>query len=161
MNNGVEKKRITQEDCDIARFFMKRGKKIKDISEMLGVDASTVSKMKAGDFRLDQYLEIRKENNRKQAEKKALAQQKMMVIDLVPKAETPEMLAGQMQMDLKPAKPEAEAPEMSDQTKMMRFIAGQIDKVTTMNAVGMDALRIQIDRLNDTLCMILRAVRKE
>ncbi|MBO7663610.1 MAG: hypothetical protein J6U01_09590 [Clostridia bacterium] len=111
--NGVGTKRhpVTQEDCDIARFFTRRGMKLKEIAKMLNVDSSTVSKMKAGDFRLEQYLEIRKESNRKSAEKKA--------------AETVQ-LAGQMEMNLKP---ETETPEMSEQTKMMRFQAHLADRI--------------------------------
>ena len=111
MNNGVGRKKITQEDCDIVRFFTRRGMKMKDIGKMLGLDASTICKIKAGDFRLEQYLEIRKESNRKSAEKKA--------------AETVQ-LAGQMEMNLKP---EAETPEMSEQTKMMRFQAHLADRI--------------------------------
>ena len=115
--NGVEKKRhrITQEDCDIARFFTRRGMKMNEIAKMLKVDASTVSKMKAGDFRLEQYLEIRKESNRKEAIKKT-AEASLMQLD------------GQMEMNLKP-EAEAEAKEMSDQTKMMRFQAHLADRI--------------------------------
>ena len=120
--NGVETKRhpVTQEDCNIARFFTKRGMKIKDIATMLNVDASTISKIKSADFRLDQYLELRKESNRKTAENKAKKK-----IELLPAVLSMpgEQLAGQMQMDLKP-----ETPEMSDQTKMMRFQAHQVDR---------------------------------
>ena len=122
MNNGVGRKKITQEDCDIVRFFTRRGMKLKEIAKMLNVDSSTVSKMKAGDFRLEQYLEIRKESNRKAAEKRA------------EKSENPQMtvmpslmqLAGQMEMNLKP---EPETPEMSEQTKMMRFQAHLADRI--------------------------------
>ena len=121
--NGVETKRhpVTQEDCNIARFFTKRGMKIKDIAKMLNVDASTISKIKSADFRLDQYLELRKESNRKTAENKAKKK-----IELLPAVLSMpgEQLAGQMQMDLKP-----ETPEMSDQTKMMRFQAHQTDRI--------------------------------
>ena len=125
MNNGVERKKITQEDCDIARFFTRRGMKMKEIGKILGVDASTISKMKAGDFRLDQYLKIRKESNKKQTEKKTA------VIDLTPIETMPSVkqLAGQMEMDLKPAKAAAETPEMNDQTKMMRFQAHLADRI--------------------------------
>jgi hypothetical protein len=56
-----------------------------------------------------------------------------------------EQVQGQIEMDLTTTK-----AEMSEQVKMMRFIAGQVDK-----------LYMKLDRLNDTLSMILRAVRKE
>ena len=56
-----------------------------------------------------------------------------------------EQVAGQIAMDLTPEK-----PEMSDQTKMMRFQAAQVDK-----------LYMKLEKINDTLCQILRAIRKE
>lgn len=56
-----------------------------------------------------------------------------------------EQVPGQIEMDLTTTK-----PEMSEQVKMMRFIAGQVDK-----------LYMKLDKLNDTMSMILRAVRKE
>lgn len=119
---GTKKHRITQEDCDIARFFMRRGTKIKDIAKMLKVDASTVSKMKAGDFRLEQYLEIRKESNRKAAENREKKNQEIEV-ELRPSLM---QLAGQMEMNLNQA---PETPEMSEQTKMMRFQAHLADRI--------------------------------
>ena len=121
---GVKRHQITQEDCDIARFFTKRGMKMKEIAKILKVDASTISKMKAGDFRLNQYLEIRKESNRKTAEnraKKSLA----IEVDLRPQMQK-EQLVGQMEMNLKPV---TETPEMSEQTKMMRFQAHLTDRI--------------------------------
>ena len=57
-----------------------------------------------------------------------------------------QQVPGQIEMELVEAKP----AEMSDQVKMMRFIAGQVDK-----------LYMKLDKLNDTMSMILRAVRKE
>lgn len=127
--NGVGAKRhpVTQEDCDIARFFTRRGMKLKEIAKMLNVDSSTVSKMKAGDFRLEQYLEIRKESNRKSAEKKA--------------AETVQ-LAGQLEMNLKP---EPETPEMSEQTKMMRFQAHLADRIIKK----LDEILMELRRMQD------------
>ena len=60
--------------------------------------------------------------------------------------ETPaeEQVPGQICMELEPKQ------EMSEQTKLMRFQAAQVDK-----------LIMKLDRLNDTMSMILRAVRKE
>ena len=43
-----------------------------------------------------------------------------------------------------------EKPEMSDQAKMMRFIAAQVDK-----------LIMKLDQIYNVESMILRAVRKE
>ena len=124
MNNGVEKKttRITQEDCDCARFLMRKGYTIKSIASTLKCDASTVSKIKAADFRLETYLENRKVSNRKDAERKAARKQKAETET----APAEEQIPGQMVMDLTPAE---EKPEMSEAVKMKRFLAGQIGEI--------------------------------
>lgn len=138
--SGVEiiKTKVTQEDCDIARFFTKRGMKVKDIATMLKVDASTVSKIKAADFHLDRYLEQRKETNRKTKENKKkkefreeLLEQHRKDRDWIEEHSKPaeEQIAGQMKMDLKTEEPAEEKPEMSDMTKMMRFQAHLADRI--------------------------------
>ena len=78
MNAATEVKRhkLTQEDCDIARFFTRRGMKLKEIGKIIGVDPSTVGKIQKADFRLETYLEQRKEMNRKTAENKARAEER-------------------------------------------------------------------------------------
>ena len=124
MNNGVEKKttRITQEDCDCARFLMRKGYSIKSIANTLKCDPSTVSKIKTADFRLEAYLENRKESNRKDAERKAARKQKAETET----APAEEQVPGQIEMDLTPAE---EKPEMSEAVKMKRFLAGQIGEI--------------------------------
>ena len=145
MNSGVEKKktRITQEDCDIARFFTRRGMKMKQIAEVLKVDSSTICKMKAADFQLDRYLENRKESNRKDAERKA-------ALKAAQEAEKPEpaedQVQGQIEMDLQAAEaklniPAEEKPEMSEQTKLMRFQAHQADRIVKKLDEILEALR--------------------
>ena len=126
MNNGVEKKttRITQEDCDCARFLMRKGYSIKSIANTLKCDPSTVSKIKTADFRLEAYLENRKESNRKDAERKAARKQKAETET----APAEEQVPGQIEMDLQPEKAE-EKPEMSEAVKMKRFLAGQIGEI--------------------------------
>lgn len=148
MNNGVGKKtRITQEDCDCARFLMRKGYSIKSIANTLKCDPSTVSKIKTADFRLEAYLENRKESNRKDAERKAARKQKAETET----APAEEQVPGQMVMDLKPEK--AEKPEMSDQTKMMRFLAGQIGEIVK----ALNGITEELRKLNNRM----QEMRKE
>ena len=131
--NGVERKEkvvITQEECDIARFLFRKGNKITTIAQTIGCNPSTVSKIKAAGFDLKTYLENRRESNRQTAENKKKAAEVPEVIDY-----TTAPIEGQMEMDLEAAQPEKK-PEMSDTTKMMRFIASQVDKLTeALNAI--------------------------
>ena len=62
------------------------------------------------------------------------------------KATAEDEVPGQIRMDLVPKEP----AEMPEQVKMMRFLAGQVDK-----------LALKLDHINDTMCQILRAMTGE
>lgn len=64
-------------------------------------------------------------------------------------AEEPEeeQVPGQIRMELGET---YSATEMSEQTKMMRFQAAQVEK-----------LLMKMDKLNDTMCQIIRVIRRE
>lgn len=48
-----------------------------------------------------------------------------------------------------------------NEQKMMRFLAGKFDVIEKSQALGVEMINMKLDKLNDTLSMILRAVRKE
>ena len=138
--SGVDKKRelITQESCDVARFLMRKGNSVRTIAQTLGCNPSTVSKIKTAGFDLQTYLENRKENNRQTAEKKKAAEEKPEVVDY-----TKAPIQGQMEMDLTPTAPE-EKPEMSEATKMKRFLAAQVDEIVK----ALNAITEELKKLN-------------
>ena len=126
------KKQITEQICKQARLMRKGGANQTEIGKLLGINPCTVSRMEKAEFDFAKYQELLKERRakeRKQPEPEAAEEQ----------------VPGQIEMDLTTTK-----AEMSEQVKMMRFIAGQVDK-----------LYMKLDKLNDTMSMILRAVRKE
>ena len=64
-----------------------------------------------------------------------------------------------MEMELTTA--EGQKSEMSDQTKLMRFQAGQVEKMITSLEEWANTLSMKLEKLNDTMSMILRCVRKD
>lgn len=138
--SGVDKKReqITQEKCDVAKFLFRNGNSMKVIAQTLRVNPSTVSKIKTAGFDLQTYLENRKASNRLTAEnKKKAAEEQPEVIDY-----TTAPIEGQMEMDLTP-EPEKK-PEMSDSTKMMRFLAGKVGEIVK----ALNAITEELKKLN-------------
>lgn len=138
--SGVDKKKepITQEKCDVAKFLFRNGNSMKVIAQTLRVNPSTVSKIKTAGFDLKTYLENRKASNRLTAEnKKKAAEEQPEVIDY-----TTAPIEGQMEMDLTP-EPEKK-PEMSDSTKMMRFLAGQVGEIVK----ALNAITVELKKLN-------------
>jgi len=116
----------------------------KQISAVFKVDESTVGKMiRCGTWENCEAFKKEKAEKQQQREKAKKTEDQT--------AEEQEV--GQIEMDLRSTKavinPEM-LPYEFDQTKLMRFQAAQVDK-----------LIVKIDRLNDTMSMILRAVRKE
>ena len=146
--SGVDKKKepITQEKCDVAKFLFRNGNSMKVIAQTLRVNPSTVSKIKAADFRLEAYLENRKESNRKDAERKAARKQKAETET----APAEEQVPGQIEMDLTPAE---EKPEMSEAVKMKRFLAGQIGEIVK----ALNGITEELKKLNDRM----QEMRKE
>lgn len=140
----AKKVQVTKMICEQARLMRKGGASQSQVAELLGVNPCTVSRIEKAGFDLATYNEnrrIRKEKEKRQAEE--------------PKAELP----GQIEMQLTPEEPEK--PELSDQVKMMRFQAHEADLIIrSIEETGV-MVRMMLDKLNDTMCMILRAVRKE
>ena len=142
-----ERTQITQELCDHVKILLAGGANLNKAAEITKTGHATISRIKAAGFSAEVY----RQNQLKRQEKPKVT----LVINH-------EELAGQMEMDLQAAE---EPKEMSDQTKMMRFQAGQADKIcekiTNQSVIINETLLVKLDRLNDTLCQILRAVRKE
>ncbi len=108
------------------------------IAAVIPCDPTTAARIiKGGSW--EGYCDYKKEKARKTAERKRKTAEEQ---------QEPGEIAGQIRMDLIPTEPEK--PEMTEQTKMMRFQAAQVDK-----------LIMKIDKLNDTMSMILRAIRRE
>lgn len=136
------------------------------IGKMCQRDASTVQRvLKGGSW--EGYCEVirqKGEKRKKQAEEK----QKVMLVydpsiaeeyrrEQEAKRAAEEQVPGQIEMELTPA----EKPEMSDQVKMMRFQAEMTAKITKAVEVSTVELLTKLDKLNDTMSMILRAIRRE
>lgn len=145
-----ERTQITQELCEHVKILLAGGANLNKAAEITGTGHATISRIKAAGFSAEVY----RQNQLKQKEKK----KPELVLTV-----NHEELAGQMKMDLQPA--EEPKAEMSDQTKLMRFQASQADKIcekiTNQSVIINETLLVKLDRINDTLCQILRAVRKE
>lgn len=158
----MKKVAITQDLCRMVELMLKGGAKQKEVGERLGISKATVSRIKTAGYDAEQYRKntterVEKEN---QAEVSIpLVPGKVLRVDQnangITVTETEEeQVPGQICMDLQPA--EEQKPEMSDQTKLMRFQASQVDKIIGQMMVNVDALLMKLDRLNDTMSMILR-----
>lgn len=130
---------IDKAAADLVLQMKERNPKLttEQIAAVMDFDATTAGRIiRCGSW--EAFCEWKAEKAKKERERnRATAEE----------PETEEQIPGQICMELEPEHDET-LGEM--QTKMMRFQAGQIDK-----------LIVKIDKLNDTLSMILRAVRKE
>ena len=133
----AKKTQITDQICKQVQLMRRGGANQTEIGKLLGINPCTVSRIESAGFSYEQYLENRRIAKEKEKKAKEQAEE--------PQAQE-EQVPGQIEMELVAAKP----AEMTDQVKLMRFQAGQIDKLV-----------LKLDHINDTLNMILRAVRKE
>ena len=140
MKEAKKKTQITDQICRQAQLMRKGGANQLQVAELLGINGSTVSRIEAAGFDLKTYQENRRVRKEKEEEKKRKEEQP-----------AEEQLAGQIEMQLDPEEEILDQkPEMSEQTKMMRFQAAQVDKII-----------MRLNQLNDTMNMVLRAVRQE
>lgn len=137
----MSKERLTidQALCDLVRYVLQGGANVKDAAKMTGASTATISRIRAAGYSADRYME-----NTKQRLKDERIQQRLEAQEM--KSLEPE-IPGQLKMEL-PA--EEQKPEMSEQAKRMRFEAAQVDKIYMM-----------LSRINDSLCQLVRAIRKE
>ena len=133
----AKKMQVTDQICKQVQLMRRGGANQTEIGKLLGINPCTVSRIESAGFSYEQYLENRR--IAKEKEKKAKEQ---------PQEQEPaeEQVPGQIEMELIAAKP----AEMTEQVKLMRFQAGQIDKLV-----------LKLDHINDTLNIILRVMRKE
>ena len=143
----MKKERIVIDEalCRMVELMLKGGANRKEIQERLGISNATISRIKTAGFDAKQY-----------AANKELRVKNEKAGTWVQEAEEAE---GQIQMEMPVDYTEAarmereittEKPEMSDQVKMMRFVAAQVDKVI-----------MKLDQIYNLESQILRAVRKE
>lgn len=131
----AKRSKITEQMCRQAQLMRRGGANQTMIAALLGVNACTISRMEAAGFDWKAYVE----NGKIRREREKNMQKE-------PEAETNEQVPGQIEMDLTT---EGKA-EMSEQTKLMRFQAAQVDK-----------LIMKMDQIYNVASMILRAIRKE
>ena len=141
---------IDQKMCRMVELMMKGGAPTSEIGEQLGISKATISRIKTAGFSAEQYEKNTYMRRINESAGKVLSEVK------IPDNEN---VQGQIQMEMPVDYTEAarmereittEKPEMSDQHKMMRFVASQVDKVV-----------MKLDQIYNMQSMILRAVRKE
>lgn len=130
----AKKVQVTEQICKQIQLMRKGGANQTEVGRLLSLSGPTISRIEKAGFSLEKYLENKRMEREKEQQAKAQAEEP-----------AEEQVPGQMEMDLKPKE-----PEMSEQVKMMRFIASQADK-----------LALKLDHINDTLGQILRAMRRE
>lgn len=147
-------KEVDRAMCDLVLNMKARNEKLTtaQIGAVLQCDATTAGRIiSCGSWEAycawkDEKARKEREKNRKAAEEQAEEPQR--------EPEVP----GQICMELEPKQ------EMSEQTKLMRFMAGNYDAIRKNQAelfAYCTDICMKMDTLNDTLHMILRAVRKE
>ena len=136
-----ERKEVTQQTCDDVKRMLEAGLKQKDAARILRLDPSTISKIKNAEYRLETYLENRREWNKKAKAGPADGPADGRRTEELKPEREPEV-PGQIRMELA-----EEKPEMSDHVKMMRFQAAQADRIV-----------MALSGIRDLLGQVLRAV---
>ena len=137
-------KQVDRELVELILQMKERNPKLttEQIGAVTNCDATTAGRIiKCGTW--EKYQEFKKEKAEKGRKREQARKAEPQ--------DAEEQVPGQITMQLDPEEEIVDQkPEMSEQVKMMRFQASQVDK-----------LALKLDHINDTLNMLLRAVRKE
>ena len=172
-----EKIEITQELCLHVKALLDGGLTQKQAAKFVKVSPATVSRISAAGFDVNKYnrdtYERRIMEKNRQADKevqeimKVIKQNGPLAVEKVEEKNggveittrvPEEQVPGQISMDLHPA--EEEKPEMSDQVKMMRFLAGKFKDTDDVIQITIGELILQVGKIYDMLGMIMRRMDK-
>ena len=136
-----ERAKIDQELCTHVKILLAGGATGLQAAKITNTSSGTVSRIKAAGFDYQKFMENTEkrrmaDNAVKQAEKKPEQMQVELVYD--------PGIAEEYRQE------QEQKAEMSEQTKMMRFQAAQVERIAQ-----------KLEKLNDTMNMILRCIRRE
>lgn len=131
---NAERTIIDQELCTKVKFMLAGGASNAEAAALLKTSSATVSRIKSAGFSAEQF---RVNNDRRRDEDREKRLKKLdEAIDEVRRADAADKpIDGQIMMDLKqPEEPKAETPATDNISKLIRFQAGQMQKV--LDALG-------------------------
>ncbi len=128
-----ERRPVDEKMCRQVQLLLGGGATGEEAAEIVGVSTGTISRIRKAGFDMETFRKNTEE--RKEREKKAAEEPQLrfpMNVEKVEETDTglkitarqPEEMLGQIAMDLQQAE---EKPEMSDQVKLIRFLAGRFD----------------------------------
>lgn len=138
-----EKTVINQELCDHIKALLGGGLTQKQAAKFAKISAATVSRIQAAGFSVITYNH--------NTEMRRVEEKKKAMDAVIPDEQAEEQVPGQISMEL-PEKPaEEEKPEMSDQTKMMRFLAGKFNELEQNQQICIGELILQVGKIQDSM----------
>lgn len=156
-----ERAKIDQDLCTHVRILLAGGATGEQAAKITNTSTGTVSRIKSAGFDYPTFLAQTQTRRIEEKNRKADA----TISQALDKVREAEQIPGQVKMELvydpniaeEYKKEQAQKAEMSDQTKMMRFQAHQVDLIRMMQ----QGIIGKLEHLNDTMNQILRAIRKE
>ena len=130
----------------------------KEAAEITGTSEGTISRIKKAGFDYDTFVKNTEARRKKMEE--AFDEMNRQFPEMAPQPEQLELqggvdyqvkvneeLPGQIGMDLQPEKP----AEMSDQVKLMRFLAGRFDLIEKSQALGVAMINENLVKINENM----------
>ena len=128
----------------------------KEVAEITGTSEGTISRIKKAGFDYEQFQKNTEARRKPVPEPKQEPEQLELQGGVDYQVKVNEELPGQIGMDLQPEK-----PEMSDQVKLMRFLAGRFDLIEKSDALGVAMINENLGKIYDALGQILRVIGPE
>lgn len=119
----------------------------KEVAEITGTSEGTISRIKRAGFDYEQFKKNTEARRKTVPEPKQEPEPLELQGGVDYQVRVNEELPGQIGMDLQPEKP----AEMSDQVKMMRFLAGRFDLIEKSQALGVAMINENLVKINENM----------
>ena len=157
--------------CNHARILIAGGANNELAAQMLGIGKSTVQKIRQAGFDVEKYQQMKQQEKQraaikaaKKAEEKKPEEWKRWTPPAICATPQEEQVPGQMKMELPEKEWQKELEDIyakhqneTETAKIMRFEAGMTDKMIAEQ----ERIVLVLDKINDTLSQLVRAIRKE
>lgn len=141
----AERTEITKDLCEHVRILLAGGATADKAAKIAGIGEATVYRIKKANYDPEEYKRNRMAETNREKQRDKQPTENQLAEEQVP---------GQICMDLKEKEPE-------EQGKQNRFIAAMVDKMCREQATMVNDICIKLDKINDSLSLLRRALWKE
>lgn len=155
--------------CDMVQFMIGKGRTPENTAELMEISVSTVNRIRAAGYSAERYAEMKEERRQEDIRKREQAREKFMEETKAAEEQRSEQVPGQLMMQFPgqaikrydPVTKKIYVKDENGEREMLPDPEQENAKMIRFQAAMTDKILMKLSQLNDNVCQLLRAVRKE